>query len=78
MVNLEPNTSHSGTLILDSALLGLNGIAEVCAHDLLNDRSAMEAPADPTVDNAMQYAWQLDSIPIHCTPEKPVLVFRLA
>ena len=78
VVNLEPNTSHSGTLILDSALLGLNGIAEVCAHDLLNDRSAMEAPADPTVDNAMQYAWQLDSIPIHCTPEKPVLVFRLA
>ncbi len=77
VVNLEPNTSHSGTLILDSALLGLNGIAEVCAHDLLNDGSAMEAPADPTVDNAMQHAWQLDSIPIHCTPERPVLVFRL-
>lgn len=77
VVNLEPNTSHSGTLILDSALLGLNGIAEVCAHDLLNDGSAMEAPTDPTVDSAMQHAWQLDFIPIHCTPERPVLVFRL-
>jgi len=79
VVNLEPNTSHSGTLMLDSALLDFNGTAVVCAYDLLRDGPPTHAPADPTVDNAnaIQQAWQLDSIPIHCTPERPVLVFRL-
>jgi len=79
VVNLEPNTSHSGTLMLDSALLDLNGTTVVCAYDLLRDGPPTHAPADPTVDNAnaIQQAWQLDSIPIHCTPERPVLVFRL-
>ena len=79
VVNLEPNTSHSGTLMLDSALLDLNGTAVVCAYDLLRDGPPTHASADPTVDNAnaIQQAWQLDSIPIHCTPERPVLVFRL-
>lgn len=62
IVNMEPAVARSGRLELDADSLGLADLDAVTAHDLLEGDV---------------HAWSLAGIRIECTPEKPVLVFRI-
>jgi starch synthase (maltosyl-transferring) len=62
VVNMRPGEARSGPLRLDAADLGLEGRDAILAHDLLGDAV---------------HAWHLEAVTVECTPERPVLVYRL-
>lgn len=62
VVSLEPTLSHTGRISLDLEALGLDGVATISVHDLLED---------------VVHTWQTATRPIECTPEAPVRVFRI-
>jgi starch synthase (maltosyl-transferring) len=62
VVNLEAAEARSGLLTFDPDTIGLDGVEQVIAHDLLTGAT---------------HAWDLAGITIECTPDEPVRVFRL-
>ena len=62
VVNMQPGVPRRGRLTLDRKPLGLEGVATLVAHDLLDDT---------------EQSWPIDAITMTCTPEEPVRVFRL-
>jgi starch synthase (maltosyl-transferring) len=64
VVNLEPAVPRSGRLVLDARGLDLAGATAVGAVDLLADDGTAER-------------FDIDTITIECTPDRPVRAFRL-
>ena len=62
VVDMEPIDRRAARLALDLAALGLEGVASLTAHDLL----------DGTAET-----WATDAILVECTPDVPVRVFRI-
>jgi starch synthase (maltosyl-transferring) len=62
VVNLEAAKACSGLLELEPDTVGLDGVEQLIAHDLLTGAT---------------HAWDLTGITIECTPDEPVRVFRL-
>ena len=62
VVNLEAAEARSGLLELEPDTVGLDGVEQLIAHDLLTGAT---------------HAWDLTGITIECTPDEPVRVFRL-
>jgi starch synthase (maltosyl-transferring) len=62
VANMKPGEARTGRLDLDVDSLGLSGSDTVTAHDLLEGDA---------------HTWSPAGVPIECTPDKPVRVFRI-